>query len=181
MWILLIGSALAGAPMAVEAGATLSLPHANLGPGPGLRILGELSPQENIFVGIEADARAAGSSSVTLSGPELNGDIDLKTGQSQLALGLRGSYIAGDEEGISYRGGLSLGAARLTQAVHSDAGKSTERLSSLWIRPEGGVLMTLGPGRLTASLYWNLAPANLEILGKGGSTLGLGVGYRIAL
>lgn len=177
-WVLAMGLAAAETPVGLEVGAGLALPHAGLGIAPGLRLLGEAEVTDDVWVGGEADARFPGTRKDELNSPDLATGIDYKTGQTALSLGARGSWTPGDPDGLRWRVGGSLGASRVTQRFETDAGVTREGASSPWIRPEGGMVLALGPGFLTAGLYWSISPARLEILGGGGSVFGLGVGWR---
>lgn len=179
MWTLLLaGLASAQSPIGLEGGVSLGMPHAGLGPAPGFRALVDVEVAETVWVGGEGDLRLPGAAKVDLSAPELVNDVEIRTGQTGLALGARAAWTPGDAEGLRWRLGGALGATRLIQAVTSDAGTSREAASTLWLRPEGGILYAFGKSHLTASLYWSLAPARLDVLDGGGNVLGILVGFR---
>lgn len=182
MWAILAMAGLAAAeapPVGVEGGLALAMPHAGLGPAPGLRLLVDVQVADAVWVGGEGDARFPGAARFELSGDGLANDVELRTAQTALSLGARAAWTPGDADGLRWRVGGALGATRLLQKVEGDAGKTVEGAASVWIRPEGGIVYALGPGFLTAGLYWSISPTQLDLLGGAGNVLGVVVGWRM--
>ena len=178
MWMFLLMSAHGAAPIALEAGPHVALPHARLGLAPGLRLLGEIEATDGLWLGVEGEARLPGAGTTDLRGPNLVDPVDLRSSQTAWSAAGRIDWIPTGDAELRPRVGMALGAARLIQASRTDAGVSREAASSLWLKPELGALLTVGPGFLTAGAYWAIAPTRMETLGGAGNAVGLGVSWR---
>ena len=183
MWLVLIGLVVASeVPLAAEGGVGVAFPHAGLGLAPAVRLTAGAEVIEHIQIGVDLDWRLPGTTTVTLNDPALDGPVEFRTGQWVGAVGARGDYVGGDPEGFGYRGGLTLGAARIGQKIRGDHGVSTESRGAIWLRPEAAALVGgAGPGQVAAGLYWSLVPGNIDTLGGAGNVLGLHLGYRMTL
>ncbi|MDP2312215.1 MAG: hypothetical protein Q8P41_04865, partial [Pseudomonadota bacterium] len=168
----------------LEAGLTLTMPvpPAGLGPGPGLRILGDYAVVPRLTVGAELSARIPTGARDTLEHESLSEDLDWTAGLTMLAGGVRVGYqIVGEADGPRLRVGLAGGVALVTLDVDTQVGRTHDAVLTGWVQPEVGGLFPLGPGDLTADLIVPIAPAELLVLGPapGGTGMGLAVGYRL--
>lgn len=200
MWLALVPALLAADPAApttgatapaeggrvgLEAGLTLAvpLPTAGLGPGPGLRLLGEYAVIPRLGVGGELFGRVPGGAIGTLEHDRLGDDLEWRSGLTVLGGGPRVSYTFGPLDGFHGRAALAGGLAWVAQDTVTQVGRTHDAVLTGWIQPEVGGLVPLGPGDLTFDLLVPIAPAPLLVLGDapGGTGVGLAVGYRFGL
>ncbi|MDP2306517.1 MAG: hypothetical protein Q8P18_10885 [Pseudomonadota bacterium] len=168
----------------LEAGLALALPvpPAGLGPGPGLRILGDYAVTPRFSVGGEVYARIPTGARGSLEDEALSEDLDWVAGLSVVAGGARIAYdVLGAADGPRLRVALAGGVAWVALDTDTQVGRTHDAVLTVWVQPEVGALFPLGPGDITADLLVPIAPAELLVLGPapGGTGIGLAVGYRL--
>lgn len=168
---------------AIEAGLTLAVPFAPLGPAPGLRVLGEVALVPRFTLGGEVMARLPGAAAGSLEDDALAEDLDWRTGLVVVAGGPRVAFAFGPLDELHGRVALAGGVAWVSQDTVTPVGRTHDAALTGWIAPQVGGLLPLGPGWLTADLHLTIAPASLLVLGPapGGTAVGVAVGYRFAL
>ncbi|MFZ5479656.1 MAG: hypothetical protein ACOZNI_23015 [Myxococcota bacterium] len=182
MWLTLATAALA-APAGFEAGLTLAVPVGGVGPGPGLHLLGDVEVAPRLSLGAEVAARIPGVAAGDEEGDALAEELRWRTGLAVVAGGPRVAFAFGPADGLHGRAALAGGLAWVSQDTTTQVGRTHDAALTGWICPQIGGLLPLGPGLLTADLRFDVAPADLLVLGPspGGTAPGIAVGYRLPL
>ncbi len=162
---------------------TVPVPFAGLGPGPGLRFVGDVAVIERLTVGLELGARFPGVAAATLSDRALGEDLEWRTSLTVLSGGARVAYAFGPLDGLHGRVALAGGVAWLAQDTVTQVGTTHDAVLTGWIQPEVGALYPLGPGALTGDLIVPVAPADLLVSRwvPAGTGVAFVVGYRFEL